>query len=209
MTDFDDQLIIPTVWGPHGWKFIHYVTLGYPENPTPYQKERYKTFLLLLQDVLPCSLCANHYKENLQKRPLTNDILNSRHKLIKWGIDIHNDVNEMNNKPIINYVDAIKLIDTDAQCKPNIIEIIKDNKPINLETFNDYAVLNNTNNESYLLINQPTPEKITPEKITPVKTKSMIRCINNNNNNINNNNIVYVLFCIFIGLIFIAIIYKK
>ena len=203
MTDFDDQLIIPTVWGPHGWKFIHYVTLGYPENPTPYQKERYKTFLLLLQDVLPCSLCANHYKENLQKRPLTNDILNSRHKLIKWGIDIHNDVNEMNNKPIINYVDAIKLIDTDAQCKPNIIEIIKDNKPINLETFNDYAVLNNTNNESYLLINQPTPEKT-----TPLKTKPMIRCINNNNNN-NNNNIVYVLFCIFIGLIFIAIVYKK
>ena len=204
MTDFDDQLIIPTVWGPHGWKFIHYVTLGYPENPTPYQKERYKTFLLLLQDVLPCSLCANHYKENLQKRPLTNDILNSRHKLIKWGIDIHNDVNEMNNKPIINYVDAIKLIDTDAQCKPNIIEIIKDTKPINLETFNDYAVLNNTNNESYLLINQPTPEKT-----TPLKTKPMIRCINNNNNNNNNNNIVYVLFCIFIGLIFIAIVYKK
>jgi len=213
MTDFDDQLIIPTVWGPHGWKFIHYVTLGYPENPTPYQKERYKTFLLLLQDVLPCSLCANHYKENLEKRPLTNDILNSRHKLIKWGIDIHNDVNEMNNKPIINYVDAIKLIDTDAQCKPNIIEIIKDNKPLNLEclnstrieTFNDYAVLNNNNNESYLLINQPTPEKITPEKITPKKTKQMIRCNNNNNNN----NIVYGLFCIFIGLIFIAIVYKK
>ena len=24
----------PNVWGPHGWKFIHYITLGYPRKPT-------------------------------------------------------------------------------------------------------------------------------------------------------------------------------
>ena len=27
------QSIQPNYWGPHGWKFIHYVALGYPENP--------------------------------------------------------------------------------------------------------------------------------------------------------------------------------
>jgi hypothetical protein len=179
MTNYDNQLIIPNVWGPHGWKFIHYVTLGYPENPTLYQKERYKTFLLLLQDVLPCSLCANHYKENLQKFPLTDDILDSRDKLIKWGIDIHNSVNELNNKPILKYIDAIKIINTDVECKPNIIEIIKDNK---IETFDDSI------NKSSLLVNQKISKNV---------------CINENIN------IVYILICIFFALIFIAIVYKK
>ena len=28
----------PDVWGPHGWKFIHYVTLGYPDKPTKEDK---------------------------------------------------------------------------------------------------------------------------------------------------------------------------
>ena len=49
MNDYDNQLIIPKVWGPHGWKFIHYVTLGYPEKPNNAQKERYKAFFLLLK----------------------------------------------------------------------------------------------------------------------------------------------------------------
>ena len=24
----------PKIWGPHGWKFLHYVSLGYPEKPS-------------------------------------------------------------------------------------------------------------------------------------------------------------------------------
>ena len=27
-------MITPEIWGPHGWKFMHYVTLGYPLYPT-------------------------------------------------------------------------------------------------------------------------------------------------------------------------------
>ena len=187
MTNYDNQIIIPDVWGPHGWKFIHYVTLGYPENPTLYQKERYKTFLLLLQDVLPCSLCANHYKENLQKFPLSDDILDSRDKLIKWGIDIHNSVNELNNKPILKYIDAINIINTDVECKPNIIEIIKDNK---IETFDDLILLDNTENK---LKNNSSFNQTIPKNV----------CVNENIN------IVYILICIFFALIFIAIVYKK
>jgi hypothetical protein len=108
----------PDVWGPHAWKFLHYVSLGYPSNPTPEQKQKYKQFFELLRDVLPCSLCANHYAENYKNHPLTDEILSDREKLIKWVIDVHNIVNEMKNKPVIRYVDARKLIDTDTKCKP-------------------------------------------------------------------------------------------
>ena len=31
----------PNVWGPYGWKFIHYVTLGYPNNPSNEDKLKY------------------------------------------------------------------------------------------------------------------------------------------------------------------------
>ena len=36
------HIITPQEWGPHGWKFIHYVSLGYPENPTEEDKHKYK-----------------------------------------------------------------------------------------------------------------------------------------------------------------------
>ena len=102
-----NQIITPDIWGPHGWKFIHYITMAYPQNPTPTQKEKYKVFLLLLKDVLPCSLCAKHYEENLNILPLTDHVLSSRNNLVRWGIDIHNKVNESNNKPIYSPVIAV------------------------------------------------------------------------------------------------------
>jgi predicted RND superfamily exporter protein len=123
-----NQIITPDIWGPHGWKFIHYITMAYPQNPTSTQKEKYKVFLLLLKDVLPCSLCAKHYEENLNILPLTDHVLSSRDNLVRWGIDIHNKVNESNNKPIYKYEDAIKLINNNSECKQNIV-IIKNNIP--------------------------------------------------------------------------------
>jgi hypothetical protein len=176
-----NQLITPEVWGPHGWKFIHYVTVGYPENPTPTQKEKYKAFLVLLKDVLPCSLCANHYGENLQKHPLTDEVMSSKENLIKWGIDIHNVVNKMKNKPILKYTDARKMIDTNIQCKPIVKEVVKDYD--NLETFVE------TNVEE-----KPEIKK---------KIKKPLSCATNNMN------IVYIMIGLLVALVFIAVIYKK
>ncbi len=110
-------LITPEVWGPHGWKFIHYVTLNYPDKPTNDDKQRYKAFLLLLKYVLPCNLCSENYAKHLQELPLTDDVLSSKENLIRWGIDMHNTVNEMKNKPIMKYIDARRFIDTNVQCK--------------------------------------------------------------------------------------------
>lgn len=179
-----DQIITPEVWGPHGWKFIHYVTLGYPENPTQAQKEKYKAFLVLFKDVLPCSLCANHYGENLQKLPLTDEIMSSKENLIKWAIDIHNIVNESKNKPIIKYIDARKLIDTNTQCKPIIKEVVKDydNSQSFIETFVEEQV-------------------VKPEE--KPKQKKHVSCSSNNMN------IIYGMIGLLVALVFIAVIYKK
>jgi hypothetical protein len=106
----------PDVWGPHAWKFLHYVSLSYPNNPTREEKAKYKQFFELLSVVLPCSICANHYAENYKKMPLTDEILSDKEKVIKWVIDVHNVVNEMKGKPIIRYRDARVMIETDTKC---------------------------------------------------------------------------------------------
>jgi len=182
-----DQIITPEVWGPHGWKFIHYVTLAYPENPTQAQKEKYKAFLVLLKDVLPCSLCANHYAENLQKQPLTDEVMSTRENLIKWGIDIHNVVNESKNKPIVKYLDARRFIDTNVQCKAKIKEVVKDydDKPTYLETFAEV---------------KPQVQETKPDKKSSNSTDS---CANTNMN------VIYGMIGLLIALVFIAVVYKK
>ena len=127
-------IIGPDTWGPHGWKFIHYVTLGYPGNPTDADKKHYESFFILLKHILPCSICANHYKENYKQMPLNNTILSNRELLIRWGIDLHNVVNKMKDKPIVPYEKARKMIEDDMICKNRTVENFSNNmeesKPI-------------------------------------------------------------------------------
>jgi len=100
----------PDIWGPHGWKFIHFIALGYPKEPTEEDKISYKTFFLLIPSILPCSICSNHYTQNLKKNPLTDEILQDRLKLFNWTVDMHNEVNILNDKETIDYDTALKLI---------------------------------------------------------------------------------------------------
>ena len=88
----------PDVWGPHGWKFIHYITLGYPNNPTDIDKKQYYEFFNSLKNVIPCSICGSNYKKHLQQIPLTDDILSNKIKFVYWGINMHNLTNKENGK---------------------------------------------------------------------------------------------------------------
>lgn len=88
----------PSVWGPFFWHTIHIVALGYPKNPNYTDKKSAKEFFESLAFLIPCAICREHYRSHLEKNPLT-PFLDSRTDLIKWTIDIHNQVNEMLGKP--------------------------------------------------------------------------------------------------------------
>tara|TARA_B100001094_G_C18176814_1_gene798349 strand:+ start:1311 stop:1781 length:471 start_codon:yes stop_codon:yes gene_type:complete len=94
------------IWGPPAWKFLHTITFNYPNNPSINDKITYKNFFIILQNIIPCSICQYNYKLHMEKFPI-DKYLNSRDNLVKWLINIHNEVNKLHNKPIKNYDEII------------------------------------------------------------------------------------------------------
>jgi hypothetical protein len=141
----------PDVWGPYGWKFIHYITLGYPSKPTENDKKIYYDFFILLAKVLPCSICSSHFIENMKLTPLTPQVLSSRENLVRWGIEMHNHVNRMYNKKTYTFEEGLKEILTDplGDCNRKMMENKFEQKPtVNIEQFNNKSD-NKTNHQLY------------------------------------------------------------
>ena len=92
-------------WGPGAWRFLHSVALKYPDNPTDNDKNNYFIFFDNLQHILPCPKCKENYKDHLNKFPL-KDSLDNNISLFKWTVDIHNEVNKINNKSLYTYDEA-------------------------------------------------------------------------------------------------------
>ena len=91
------------IWGPQAWTFLHTITFNYPENPTNRDKHNYFNFFYSLKHVLPCEKCKKHYEEN--STDLENN-LDNKDDLVKWLIDVHNDVNTKNDKSVWSYEDV-------------------------------------------------------------------------------------------------------
>ena len=98
------------VWGPSAWTFLHTITYNYPENPTDNDKKNYHNFFMNLQHVRPCKKCQAHYTENIQKYDLNNS-LDNRDDLVKWLIDIHNEVNKHTGKRVWTYSEVYNKYD--------------------------------------------------------------------------------------------------
>ena len=80
----------PSVWGPHVWRSIHYIALGYPDNA---DSMAYKEFFLNLWKVIPCLKCSINYKRHLEELPPIDQYLGSKDDLFKWTVALHNIVN--------------------------------------------------------------------------------------------------------------------
>ena len=98
----------PKVWGPHGWQFLHSITLAYPDNPTLEDKNNHAQFFNGIQNILPCQRCRDHYSLSLQELPVEQHLEN-KESLFRWLVDIHNQVNVKNNKREYSYDEVTKL----------------------------------------------------------------------------------------------------
>ena len=92
--------INPQYWGSSGWKFMHYITLAYPDNPTNEDKINIERFFTSVGNVLPCESCRINYYHHLEEYPLITKALSNRKSLVEWLMNIHNTVNKMHNKEL-------------------------------------------------------------------------------------------------------------
>ena len=95
-------MLNPKIWGPSAWKFLHSVTLSYPQVPNDDDKYHYLQFFDHLRAVLPCQLCRDNYNKYWYEYPLTQHIY-SREALSKWFLAYHNKVNERLGKSVMTY----------------------------------------------------------------------------------------------------------
>ena len=100
--------IDPTIWGPYLWKFMHYLTLAYPDKPTEDDKNNLFNFFDSVKEIIPCEKCRYNFKKHLDLSPLTEEILEDNVEVVKWLYNIHNNVNKSLDKPNLSYEDFIK-----------------------------------------------------------------------------------------------------
>ena len=93
------------------WNSLHYLSYNYPKNPTLQNKKQITNLVSKMRrDGIACSYCRSHFN----KWCINNDIkkyIDNRNNLINFFINVHNDVNNRNNKKILsrNEVDKIYL----------------------------------------------------------------------------------------------------
>lgn len=90
--------MLTTVWGPGTWHFLHTMSFNYPAHPTQSEKEKYRNFILSLQDVLPCGKCRKNLKKNFNKLPLKMEHMENRATFSKYIYELHEVVNKMLHK---------------------------------------------------------------------------------------------------------------
>lgn len=96
----------PSVWGPIFWTTMHIVTLGYPGFPSEQEQTAAINFFESLQYTIPCPICKEHYKFNLEKMPV-KDAVHNKQALIRWMFNVHNEVNKQLGKSEFAWKDFI------------------------------------------------------------------------------------------------------
>lgn len=94
-------------WGSSAWRFIHALTVAYPTTPS-HEDELYRAQIIrCLQNLaMPCKPCTAEYTTSISL-PQLRAIAESddseqkkRDSLIRWGIQLHNNVNAKLGKPV-------------------------------------------------------------------------------------------------------------
>ena len=66
----------PSFWGPSAWKFLYTVALGYPNDPTPEEKQAAANLLEGLHFLLPCHNCRENVSREIENFPYAKALEN-------------------------------------------------------------------------------------------------------------------------------------
>ncbi len=99
--------MLTTVWGPSLWHYLHTMSFNYPVEPTKEQKQIYRSFVLSLEQVLPCKYCRINLTKNFKELPLTMSHMKNRDTFSRYIYDLHELINKMlDKKSGLSYCDV-------------------------------------------------------------------------------------------------------
>lgn len=80
------------------WFIMYSIAFSYPSKPTTIDKHNTMNFFNYLGKVLPCDACKSNFQEHLKKFPLNSIAMENKYELIKWLVNINNEVNKYTGK---------------------------------------------------------------------------------------------------------------
>ena len=103
----------PSCWGPVQWTALHQMLRGYPlYEASPEKQEALRAYVTGLAGIIPCSICAQHWKTLATTVKTEN-----RKAALKWSIDAHNLVNARLGKRVYTDEEAVAILK--KQCPDN------------------------------------------------------------------------------------------
>ena len=108
MSQQNNSGIDPKVWGKPTWDYYHYVTFDYPENPTPEDKNNYRTWARVFGKTLPCKNCSDGYlllfDDPSSGVSLTDSALTNVETFVEWGYRMRSEIQKKIGGEQISYV---------------------------------------------------------------------------------------------------------
>lgn len=86
-------------WGNAGWTFLHCAAASYNPSSDADRADMLR-FLELYGKFLPCPTCSAHFLQHV--RSMDKGVLTNHDDLLKWTVNIHNEVNKINGKATVN-----------------------------------------------------------------------------------------------------------
>lgn len=99
--------IPPHVWGRAFWVAMHSVSFTYPDKPSRDDRDHVISFLRNISHLLPCKACCAHFRNHLLTVDLER-VASSRNNLVRFLVDIHNEVNVTAGKPTMTMDEVIE-----------------------------------------------------------------------------------------------------
>ena len=90
-----------SIWGPSLWKILHIAAMRSGSRSTiPY----WRSILEAMLSGLPCPDCSGHYNAWYRSHPLRLGLMPNMFQgaIIRWVLDVHNDVNRRTGKAVWN-----------------------------------------------------------------------------------------------------------
>ena len=125
---------LTTVWGPPMWHYLHTMSFNYPVKPTAEDKRNYRSFIISLQNVLPCKYCRDNLKTNFKNHPLRACHLANRDAFSRYVYELHEIVNKLLGKTSgLSYCDVRERYEHfRARCtddpNPRMLKVAQKNK---------------------------------------------------------------------------------